>query len=529
VIARKAIQQYLSRERADYRKFKKMSFAELREQRDKLPVRPPIWKVLRKEQRVCLLLGILQRGFGFFIDTGMGKTLLSIALGRYFQKVDQDKHWLILVPNKINKAEWSRELDKWGAGKTKLILKGSSKQKWEALRATKALFVVETYGGFVRMVSEKKPNKKGKIKLRLLKPRVDELKRLFQGVVPDESTNLQSKHALAWRIVCALGKAGAKVFPLTGTPFGRDPTAFWAQVYLVERGWTLGETVGLFRAAFFKEKKNYWGGYEYEFKKDEEKRLNKYLAHCTIRYEADKSTLPVLTPIVRVVDLEHEAEAYYAKARTMLINAGKDGNFQECQNAFLRMRQISSGFLGYKDDLTGKRAEIEFKPNPKLELLISDIQSIPYKVIVFHDFIFSGSMVCRELTSAGVAWARISGETTEHERILTNFDKPNGPQVLVLNNKFSMGPNLQAAKYGLRYEAPLSPIIAKQGQRRFERQGSEHKKVFLYDYVASGTVDQRILDLLEEGKELFETIVNGKARASKDWARALLKAARMPA
>lgn len=514
MIAGKAIRQFLARERADYRRYKKMSLRELREERDQLRPRitpVPYWKKLRKEQRVCLLLGIKQRGFAFFLDTGMGKTLLSIALGAWFRVAEGDKHWLVLVPNKINKAEWSRELTKWKC-KSKLILRGSSKQKWEQLRTTRAMFVVETYGGFVKMCCDTVPGKRGKNKLKPNKKKVEEIKRLFQAVVADESTNLQSKHSLAWRIVAAMGKAGAKIYALTGTPFGRDPTPLWGQLFLVDRGWTLGETLGLFRAAFFTEKRNNWGGFEYKFQKEHEAKLNHCLAHCSIRYEADKSTLPELTPVVRKVALTHEAEAYYAKAYALLRDGQRNGNFGEAKNGFLRMRQISSGWLGYKDDESGKRAEIEFGENPKLEQMIADIEAIQHKCIVFHDFIFSGSMVCRELSKAGIGWARISGETTQHEKILSDFDNPVGPPVLVLNNKFSMGPNLQAAKYGLYFELPLQCIMRKQGIRRFERQGSSHKKVFLYDYVTLGTVDQRILGFHAEGKDMFEAIINGKVR-----------------
>jgi hypothetical protein len=517
MILKKAIRDFLERERHDFRKYKKLSRAELNAKMAELPIRPPIWKKLYKHQRVCLLLGIMQRGFAFFLDTGMGKTLLAVALGRYFQKAEGDKKWLVLVPNKINKAEWSRELKKWGAGKERLILRGSSAAKWAKLRKSKAMFVVETYGGFIRLACEKKEVKrKRKLVVKLVpnKKKVTELKRLFQAVVADESTELQSKHALCWRVVCAMGKAGAKVFAMTGTPFGRDPTPLWGQLFLVDRGWTLGETLGLFRAALFSESRNPWGGFDYRFLQSEEKTLNRLIAHSSIRYEVDQSDLPKLIPLKRKVRLPADAMGYFEKAHAALVEAGKSGDFQEGALMFLRMRQIASGWLGYKDDDTGKRAEIEFSNNPKLEMLLSDIHSIPHKCIVFHEFVFTGSMICRALTQDGISWARISGETTEHERILADFDKPSGPQVLVLNNRFSMGPNLQAAKYGLVFEAPTRCILRKQGIRRFERQGSAHKKVFLIDYVALNTYDQRILDFLAEGKDLFEAVVNGKERGT---------------
>ena len=79
-----------------------------------------------------------------------------------------------------------------------------------------------------------------------------------------------------------------------------------------------------------------------------------------------------------------------------------------------------------------------------------------------------------------------------------------------MQNQMGLGPNIQIAKYGLYFEAPVSPIMRKQTQRRFERQHSQHDQVFRYDYVVRGTYDQRVLDALEEGKNLFDQIMDGR-------------------
>jgi len=332
--------------------------------------------------------------------------------------------------------------------------------------------------------------------------------------VCDESTNVASRKALATRVLRQMRKTAKFAFELTGTPFGNDPTSLHSQLALLDNGHALGETLGLYRAAFFSEHKNYWGGYEYTFKKQMEPVLHRFLAHSSIRIEVDESDLPTFVSVVKEVVLPHATDVYVEKARKDLLAAAKAHSFQETKNAFLKVRQISSGFLGYDNDETGKRAQIEFRPNPKMEMLLSLLESIPeqHKVIVFHDYIFAGSMITRELTKAGISWARISGETKEHDAILANFDRPTGPRVLVLNNRFSMGPNLQAAKYGIWYENPTSCILKKQGRRRFERQGSEHKKVFGYEIVARGTYDQRILDAHKAGEDLFKSIIEGQSK-----------------
>lgn len=516
IIPTKAIKTFMARERRDVRKFKKLNMSKLIDMKNELPVKPPIWKPLDKAQRVCFLLGAEHRRFGFHLDTGMGKTLLSIALGRYIEALGEIKPGqviLVLVPNKINKAEWRREFIKWGQRKRFAILRGSSKQKWAKFRSTKALFIVETYGGFARMACALKEKRKGRgRRLQPDKKLVQELCSRVKGLVFDESTNIASRAALVTRIAKQLKKDNRLLIELTGTPFGRDPTMLHSQVFMLDDGYSLGETLGLFRAAFFTEKKNYWGGFEYHFKKEMEPTLNRFLAHSTIRYPVDQSTLPNYIPRKLVFSLPHDAEVYAEKAMAILKQS--KGSYQVTKNAFLRLRQISSGWIGYEDDEEGKRAQLEFDHNPKLEGLVSLVDSIDpaHKVIVFHEYIFSGDIICRELTKAGISWGRISGRTKDHDDVLRNFARESGPRVLVLNNKFSMGPNLQAAKYGIWFEEPSSCILKKQGRRRFERQHTEHKKVFGYSMVVKGTYDQRILDNHEAGRDAFEGIIEGRKK-----------------
>ena len=102
------------------------------------------------------------------------------------------------------------------------------------------------------------------------------------------------------------------------------------------------------------------------------------------------------------------------------------------------------------------------------------------------------------------------GGTKDTKALLARFNTDPNCRVLVLQNQFGLGLNLQAARYGIFYEAPLSPIIRQQCIRRFERQHSTHAAVFQYDLVCSNTVDERILALLKEGKDLFQELIDGR-------------------
>jgi SNF2 family DNA or RNA helicase len=252
-----------------------------------------------------------------------------------------------------------------------------------------------------------------------------------------------------------------------------------------------------------------WGAIEYTFERKKNDLLHRILAHSSIRYEAEAADLPRVVEIRKSVVLPTDAHSYYDQAKAAII--ASKGNIVEMRNMFLRMRQISSGYVGYKDDETGEKAEFVFDTNPKLELLTSIVSEIrpDRKIIVFHDFIFSGKRIAEELSREKVDFVQVWGQSKDPEGEIQRFQNDPRYRVLILNNSMVMGLNVQAASYGIFYESPLSVIMRKQARRRIERQFSEHSKVFIYDLVVRGTVDERILEFHRLGKDLFQAIIEG--------------------
>lgn len=511
IIAHSAKQAFLNRPRIDFREYKNLTEEQLEERMLKLPVRPPIFYKLTYLQKVCFIIGAETRRFMYLNDTGTGKSLLSIALARYFRRLGLVKHILILVPNRPNKVEWPDELAKHSPNSSYLVLPSEIKKKWESLETSNHLFTVETYAGLFNMVCDAEPNKKGKNRFVISAKKIKKLQKHFQGVVCDESVALSNHQALPFRICRQLSKTSEVFFELTGTPFNRDPTVLWSQMFLIDGGYTLGETLGLFRAIFCNESINYFSGMpEYKFSKKQKGLLNKFIANQSISFPADEGSLPECVPVAKFISLGTDADSYYQRFKDALVAAR--GNFQESQNAFIRMRQISSGFIGFEDDETGEKAKIEFPENPKLELLTSVLQSVyqQHKSIVFFEFNFSGERIIKELKKLKINAQIIYGKTKDVEDAKRQFMQNDKVRVLLLQNRMGAGLNIQVAKYGIFYESPVSAIMRKQCQRRVERQHSLHKTVFIYDLLMRGTVDEQILQFHKEGGDLFEAIIRGK-------------------
>jgi SNF2 family DNA or RNA helicase len=501
-----AAKKFITQFRRDLRTYKKKTPEQLLAL---LPRKPFLWDKLKLHQKVAVVLGIKYEGLGIWMEPGLGKSLTSIVLVKYFKTKA-----IVLVPYETLLSEWKREIIKHAPKTSYVILSGSTQQKWEKLNANPQVDItVVTYPGLMHMVCEK-VIKKRKKRLDINKKRMKIIADMFDCLIMDESHNTGNRAKLPFRICRQITNKTKYNFALSGSPFGRDPINLWAQMFLIDRGESLGLNLGIFRGAFYKEQYNPFSAFpKHIFDPKKKPFLNRCLANRSIRYKANAADIPAAVNIIKEIKLSNEANTYYQKALETL-RASK-GNFTEVKNMFLRLRQISSGWLGYGDDETGNRAQIEFPRNRKLELLLSIIDSIyeNHKIVIAHDFVFSGSIIERELNNLGIGYVRIYGKTkkTEIPSILDRFDNDKKIRILIGNQAAAFGLNLQVAQYMIRFESFPSVILQEQMGKRIQRQGSLHDKVIYYNLVVKNTVDEKILAFHQEGKDLWQEILEGKA------------------
>lgn len=514
-IPKSAVKAFLSRHRDDFRHYKKFTYKKLRSLKDKLPAKPPIWKKLWKHQRACFLIGVQCRKFFYCLDTGCGKTLLSIALVRYFKRAEKAGCFLIIVPNRVNMYEWQSEITIHSPKSKVLLLDKKTPTNWENLMNSDSSFCVITWGGLRHLVCGKREKKKSsKNEMFISNKHIGWLIKRLSGIIIDESTFVGGHASLDTRIVKRVFKKVDYGFLLTGTPFGKNPEMLWSQMSLVDEGHSLGQTLGLFRSAFCREVANPFSSFpDHAFNLKMKRTLHDFIAHRSIRYKA--VGLPKCMHIVKEVPLPKEAmphlEAAEEEFKAALRGDGLN-TLQRMQNSFVLQRQISSGYVGYTDTEDSTKIHFEFAEKPKLDMLLSLLQDITptHKAIVFFDYVYTGKMLSHALRSHKINHHLIQGGTKDQKGKLDAFKNNNKCRVLLLNNNCGgFGLNLQIARYGIYFESPISPIMRTQTRRRFERQGSKHDTVFVYDLVMRSTKDQPILDSLKDGENLFKYLIEG--------------------
>lgn len=516
MISKSAVRRFLRRRLRDSRKAKRFSERAVDAKIGKLD--PAVGFVTDPylHQKVCFLLGVLRLCYAFFLDMGLGKTKVALDLIAHMNAIERDlyaRRAIVLVPYGSNVPEWEHQASIHAPHLKCVGLDKGGEHRADMLEDTSIDVVVSTYAGLLHYTSDKSTKK--------WKPdptRCENVAEWFGVWVLDESSYVKSHTSLIFNTLKRVfAMTNPARFLLTGTPFGKDPSDLWSQFYLLDGGETLGQTLGMFRAAFCVSKRNYWGGWEHRFRKEMTGTLNRMIANRSIRYaEAECLDLPELVggitsgnPMVRPVEMTSTAEAYYNKV-TLELRESK-GNFQLVESAFMRMRQITAGWLGAKDDTTGEKLAVALPDHPKLDALIELLTEIPQdeKVVVFNVYHVSGDLVCKALTSAKVPHVRLYGKTSKKGRraALDRFRTGNA-RVLVASEAGAFGLNLQAATRVVFFESPVSPIIRRQMEKRCHR-GGQDRRVFIYDLVVKDSVDDRIVASLESGRDLFEMILEG--------------------
>jgi SNF2 family DNA or RNA helicase len=464
-----------------------------------------------KHQLASIFVGLFNTNFLFLLDMGSGKSALVLSLISIIKNIKKKiGKILILVPNVVSVGNWGEEIEKH-SDFSWVDLVGTKETRLENLEKDVDIYLLNHAGLHVLLAN--RPKKKGKLTKSI--PKIDKFAKRFDAMVIDEiHQNFGNHKSLSFEIANELSERIPYRYGLTGTPVGRDPMILWSQFYLIDHGETLGNTISFYREIFFNTKVNYWGGYEYSFKKSMEGILNKKLRNKSIRYsEEEIGDLPPKIYKKIYVTFPEENFGYYKKVADGLKEVMVKGvNKKLLENAFIKLRQVTAGFLDFKNDESGEKQTLIFSENPKLDALEGLILSLPAneKFLVFNEFTKSGAFISKRLKKLGVEHERLYGGTKDKEKARDRFLRDPKCRGFVVNSKSgSVSLNLQVARYCIFYESPVSCIVRRQAEKRCHRTGSTGS-VFYYDLVIKGSIDEKILGFISQGKDIFQALIEGK-------------------
>lgn len=422
---------------------------------------------------------------------------------------------LVTVPRLINIDSWRDDLAAHSDLEPHTVECENIEEKWERISNPKGDLTLIDYPGLTLALSKK--NKRSG-KLSPDEAKIEKVKRLYPFVGIDESHKLANDQSLWFMLMRRLTKDAAFTYAMTGTLFGRNVEHIWPQFFLVDKGETFGPNKGLLRAAFFDAEANKFGrGEKYTYRKGMDRALNRMLQHRSLRYDENEvHDLPERVNVPQRYEMTEEQREHYTRALEGLINAGHDDI--EIKGAqWLRMRQIISGYLAWKDE-HGSHVH-HFARNPKLDGLERNLDEMGArnKAVISYEYTETGRMIVDRVRAMGIDCEWLWGGTKDKIACRRRFLEDKNCRVFVMNSEAGGTGNdglQKVARYLFLYETPSPPITRQQVIKRISRPGQKMRS-FIYDLIMQQSLDPGILADIAENRDTYESVVNGKRKPSK--------------
>jgi SNF2 family DNA or RNA helicase len=469
-------------------------------------------------------------------EPGLGKTAQAI---RAIKKIQDDGGEafpaLIVCPNTLKK-NWKREFDKWWPGLKIQVIAGTATQRrkqfeeenvdvyvvnWESLRTHSRL---APYGSVALARCVECKGHDDRVTSGRCEVHERELNRIdFKAVVADEihrSKDPKSKQTRA--LWAATGNAEVR-FALTGTPVANNVLDLWAILHWLSPADWPSKTRWIDRMV--NTMLNAFGGMmvlgvkphmEAEFHATLNPHMRRMLKARVLPW------LPEMMFERRDIEMSTKQAKAYKDMRDNMIAELESGDVMSAPSVLTqttRLHQFASSFVeSTLDETTGEVKYTLSEPSCKVDAVMDDIKNGD-----FGDDSVAVCAVSRQLiellsarmTKEGIAHGLITGAQSEEERqkSIDDFQFGKTKWVLFTAQAGGVGVTLTAGRRLIMLQRPWSLVDHKQALDRIHRIGSEiHDSVIIMDYVTEGTIEERVLQVLESKAENFEQIVHDKAR-----------------
>ncbi|SAK48913.1 SNF2-related protein [Caballeronia arationis] len=226
--------------------------------------------------------------------------------------------------------------------------------------------------------------------------------------------------------------------------------------------------------------------------------------------------LPPKTTIVRTVDLEGAQRDLYEtvrsamqeKVRAAISEHGFARSHIVVLDALLKLRQVCCD-----PSLVKLKQAKRVEESAKLDLLLAMLPELieeGRRVLVFSQFTGMLAIIAAALDKAGIAYAMLTGETTDRRAAVRRFQEGVVPLFLISLKAGGVGLNLTAADTVIHYDPWWNPAAENQATDRAHRLGQD-KPVFVYKLIAAGSIEEKIVAMQEKKAALAASILSDDA------------------
>jgi SNF2 family DNA or RNA helicase len=422
---------------------------------------------------------------GLLLDPGLGKTSTTLAAFDFLKSKGLVNHALVVAPLRVAKTVWPVEGKKWSDFNHLTICDLTEKTKGER----EALL-------------------KGKFDIYVINP--ESLTRLldldpwgympFDVLVVDESTKFKDSQTQRFKALKKFLHQFPRRHILTGTPAPNGLADLFGQMYVVDRGATLGKYITHFRQRYMYQSGD---GFTWLLARGAAELIYEAVRPKLLRLMAkDHLEMPELVDNLIEVELPKDVMAKYkALEKTFLMDLGSDSKLAVFNSAAkgTKLRQIANGFI-YDESHVAHRQHAQ--KIEALEELLEELQGRP--LLLCYEFIEDGKWIQERFPQA----VNIS----ESKNVLKTVERFNAGLIpLLIGHPKSMGHglNLQEsckdiAWFGITWDLELY----QQAIARIWRQGQPSPIVNNHLIVAKGTKDLQVAKVLADKHKTQEGLNN---------------------
>ncbi|MCP4049497.1 MAG: hypothetical protein GY730_02165 [bacterium] len=419
-------------------------------------------------------------GFGGVLadDMGLGKTVQVLAFSTFIK----EKHpKFIICPTNVV-YNWEREITKFLPGKKIINYTGSNRcSRIEELEHTD--FIISSFG--------------------IIKNDLEFLAKIkFSAIFVDEAQymkNFQTQISRAIKLLDSRFKLA-----VTGTPVENHLFDIWNLFDFVMPGY-LGEKK-VFDIAV----------------KDGHREIikTKLKPFVMRRIKAEVlDSLPAKTEIIIKCNLNENQELLYKTvldaAKKGIKNAKGQREYLNILTSLLKLRQVCihprllNEFKHQKDMESAKFEEAKKR--------IIELIDEGNKAVIFTQFTGMLDILEDWAQENSIYLERIDGSVTGKKRIasIERFQSSKEAGLFIISLKAGgVGINLTAADYVLHLDPWWNPAVESQATDRVHRIGQKNK-VIVYKFISKGTIEEKILELQEQKRELISSIIDIEADGVK--------------
>jgi SNF2 family DNA or RNA helicase len=389
-------------------------------------------------------------------EMGLGKTMQAITAIRLLLHAGEVRQLLLICPKPLV-SNWKREFNLWAPELPLTIIEGDQpKREWQ-WRLPQSPIKIANYELLMRDES-------------LITDRDSK----FDLVVLDEAQRIKNRSSATSKVARAIPRN--RSWALTGTPVENSPEdlhgifEFLAPGYLHSemnlRG--LGQAVG-----------------DYILRRTKDEVLTDLPPKLFRDAEVD------LTPAQR--------ETYDLAEGDGVVRLTEMGHELTVQHVFelvLRLKQICNF-----DPATDESAKVE-----RIEADLEEIVASGEKAIIFSQWVESLLKLRKRIERFGCAEYHGKIPAKRREGVIDQFkNDPNTHVILMSYGAGSVGLNLQFCRYVFLFDRWWNPAVEDQAINRAHRIGAKGS-VTVTRFIATRTIEERINQVLEEKRQLFETI-----------------------